>query len=141
MALPELLSLFASAFLAATLFPAQSEAVLVLLSHSGRFSPALLVGVATLGNVLGACVNWGIGRYLMHFQDRKWFPIKGPVMSKATVAYQRWGVWTLLLAWLPFIGDPLTLVAGIFRTRFLVFLPLVTVGKALRYCGVVALVG
>ena len=73
--------------------------------------------MATAGNVLGSVINWVLGRYLIHFQDRRWFPIKGHALEKATRAYQRWGVWTLLLAWVPLIGDPLTLVAGIFRTH------------------------
>ncbi len=137
--LAELLSLFASAFLAATLLPAQSEAVLVALQMTGNYSPPLLLVVATAGNVLGATVNWLLGRYMMHFQQRRWFPIKPQSLAKAEHYYKKWGVWSLLLAWVPFIGDPLTLVAGIFRTNILVFLVLVTIGKAARYAVVLAL--
>jgi membrane protein YqaA with SNARE-associated domain len=80
-----------------------------------------------------------LGRYLIHFKDRRWFPIKGKYLQKATSFYQKWGVWTLLLAWVPFIGDPLTLVAGIFRTNPWIFLLLVTLGKAARYSVIIAL--
>jgi membrane protein YqaA with SNARE-associated domain len=85
-------------------------------------------------------INWVLGRYLSRFQDRRWFPIKGRALERATRFYRRWGVWTLLLAWTPIIGDPLTLVAGIFRTRLRVFVPLVTAGKLARYLVVVTVV-
>jgi len=131
--LSELVILFASALLAATIFPAQSEMVLAGLHVAGNYSKWLLLIVATTGNVLGSVINWLLGRYLIHFQDRKWFPIKGRALDKSAAIYQKYGVWTLLLAWMPFIGDPLTLVAGIFRTNILLFLILVTIGKAGRY--------
>ncbi len=129
----ELALLFSSAFLAATLFPAQSELVLISLHATGRYSPATLLIVASLGNILGSVMNWLLGRYLLHFSDRKWFPIKKPTLDKATTLYQKYGIWTLLFAWLPFIGDPLTLVAGMLRTHILLFILLVTIGKVGRY--------
>jgi membrane protein YqaA with SNARE-associated domain len=132
--------LFLTAFLAATIFPAQSEILLGALHMAGTHTQATLVTVATAGNVLGSVVNWLLGRYLIHFQDRRWFPIKRPLIDRATAWYQRWGFWSLLLAWVPFIGDPLTLVAGILRENFWVFLLLVTIGKAARYLVVVAAV-
>jgi membrane protein YqaA with SNARE-associated domain len=133
----ELTGLFFTALLAATVLPAQSEFLLAGLHLTGRHDRFVLVAVATAGNVLGSVINWVLGRYLIHFQDRRWFPIKGRALEKATRFYQRWGVWTLLLAWTPIIGDPLTLVAGIFRTRLRVFVPLVTAGKLARYLGIV----
>ena len=135
--LPALSGLFLTALLAATVLPAQSEFVLAGLHLAGAHDRFILVAVATVGNVLGSTINWLLGRYLMHFQHQRWFPIKGRVLERAQHFYQRWGVWTLLLAWLPVIGDPLTLVAGIFRTSLWVFLPLVTIGKAARYLGIV----
>ncbi len=137
----ELLFLFSSAFLAATLLPAQSEAVLVALQLGGRHSPVALLGVATLGNVLGSCVNWLLGRYLLHFRDRRWFPANERQLERATRAYTRFGVWSLLLAWVPFIGDPLTVVAGLMQVRFALFAALVTVGKLARYAALMAAVG
>lgn len=134
----ELFTLFTASLLAATLVPAQSEAVLVALHVSGNHSASLLVLVATFGNVLGACINWLLGRYLLTFQQRRWFPVKPAAIENATRRYQRFGVWSLLFSWLPIIGDPLTLVAGFLRTNFVLFLVLVTLGKAARYMALVA---
>ena len=135
--LPALSGLFLTALFAATVLPAQSEFVLAGLHLARAHDKFVLVAVATVGNVLGSTINWLLGRYLIHFQDRRWFPIKGRVLERATRFYQHWGVWTLLLAWAPIIGDPLTVVAGIFRTPLCVFLPLVTIGKAVRYLAIV----
>ena len=129
----ELTVLFLSAFFAATLLPIQSELVLAALRTSSEYSTEMLLIVVTAGNVLGALLNWFLGRYLVHFKDRKWFPIKEKSLNKATRFYQKWGVWSLLLAWMPFIGDPLTMIAGMFRLNLPVFLLLVTIGKAARY--------
>jgi membrane protein YqaA with SNARE-associated domain len=130
--------LFFVSFLAATILPAQSELVLAALKNSGN-NLYLLVLVATVGNVLGAVVNFFIGRYLLHFKNKKWFPISDKMLKKATIFYQKWGTWSLLLAWVPLIGDPLTLVAGIFRTNIWLFLSLVTIGKAARYVAIIAI--
>ena len=81
----ELFSLFIVSFLAATILPAQSEMVLAGLQIAGKSSSVALVSVATLGNVLGAVVNWFLGKYLIHFQDRRWFPIKEKHIRKFTV--------------------------------------------------------
>lgn len=134
----ELLFLFTASLLAATIFPAQSEAVLVGLYLTGNYSPTLLIAVATCGNVLGACINWLLGRYLEHFKNRRWFLVKEAALDRAARTYQRYGVWTLLLSWVPIIGDPLTVIAGLLRTPFLIFLLLVTIGKLARYISVVA---
>ncbi len=134
----DLLLLFTASLLAATIFPAQSEAVLVGLKLTGNYSPTLLIALATLGNVLGACINWLLGRYLEHFKSRRWFPVKEAALDRAARTYQRYGVWTLLLSWVPIIGDPLTVIAGFLRTPFPLFLLLVTIGKLARYIAVVA---
>lgn len=130
--------LFLTAFVAATLFPAQSELLLAGLSASGSYDVGLLLLVATVGNVLGSALNWALGRYLMHFQDRRWFPVKPRMVERATAWFRRFGAWSLLFAWLPIVGDPLTLVAGILRVDLRLFLLLVTVGKAGRYAALVA---
>ena len=134
----DLLLLFAASLLAATIIPAQSEAVLVGLHLTGNYSPALLIAVATCGNVLGASINWLLGRYLEHFKTHRWFPVKEAALDRAARTYQRYGVWTLLLSWVPIIGDPLTVIAGLLRTPFPLFLLLVTIGKLARYIAVVA---
>jgi len=130
------LLLFSSAFLAATILPFYSEAFLFTLLHQGY--PALpLVAVATLGNTLGAVVNWGLGRYLLHFRHKRWFYFRDAEIERAQRWFQRYGVWSLLLAWLPIGGDVLTLIGGIMRVRFGLFVLLVGAGKAARYVVVV----
>jgi len=132
------LGLFFAAFGAATLLPMQSEAVLVGLLISGHYSLWLLLLVATLGNVLGSVVNWLLGRSVERFKTRRWFPVSASHLEKARTHYQRWGHWSLLFSWVPIIGDPLTLVAGVMREPLWRFLLLVTLAKGLRY-GVLAM--
>ncbi|OAE10730.1 hypothetical protein AZH11_25035 [Pseudomonas simiae] len=128
------LGLFFAAFGAATLLPMQSEAVLVGLLISGHYSLWGLLCIATVGNVLGSVVNWWLGRSVERFQARRWFPVSPRHLEKARAHYLRWGHWSLLLSWVPIIGDPLTLVAGVMREPFWRFLLLVTVAKGARYC-------
>jgi membrane protein YqaA with SNARE-associated domain len=130
------LLLFGSAFLAATILPFSPEVVLFALLREGG-DPFLLVLVATLGNTLGAVVNWGLGRYLLHFRDRKWFYFDAAQIDRAQRWYGRYGFWSLLFAWLPVGGDALTLIAGIMKLRLWLFLVLVGAGKGLRYVSVV----
>jgi membrane protein YqaA with SNARE-associated domain len=137
--IPGYLGLFFAAFGAATLLPLQSEAVLVGLLLSGNYNLWLLLGIATLGNVLGSVVNWWLGRWVEHFKQRRWFPVNDKQLEKARNHYDRWGHWTLLLSWVPIIGDPLTLVAGVMREPLWRFLLLVTLAKSVRY-GVLAAV-
>nr|WP_094300801.1 YqaA family protein [Imhoffiella purpurea] len=132
------LGLFGSAFLAATVLPFYSEVVLFALLRQGG-DPLWLVATATLGNTLGAVVNWVLGRYLLHFRDRRWFYFSRDQIDKAQRWFQRFGYWTLLLAWMPVGGDALTLIAGIMRVRLWVFLILVGLGKGVRYVSVVYL--
>ncbi|MBJ7515309.1 MAG: DedA family protein [Stenotrophomonas sp.] len=127
-----LLGLFLAALVAATLIPAQSEAVLVALLLDGGH-PALLVAVATAGNVLGSLVNWWLGRQAQRFQHRRWFPVSAASLERAQTWYRRHGRWALLLSWAPVIGDPITLAAGVMRERLGVFLPLVLIAKGGRY--------
>lgn len=128
--------LFGSAFLAATILPFYSEVVMFAMLRAGE-PPALLLLAATTGNTLGAVVNWVLGRYLLHFQHRKWFYFKPEQIARMQVWFQRYGVWTLLLAWMPVVGDPLTLVAGVMRVRLWLFLLLVGIGKSVRYIAVI----
>ena len=127
------LGLFFTAFLAATLVPLSSEAVLAALIAAEGFDLALLVVVATLGNTLGAVVNWWLGRYALHWRDRRWFPFSAEQLERASDWFNRYGVWTLLLSWLPVVGDPLTFAAGVLGVRFPLFLVLIAIGKGARY--------
>lgn len=125
--------LFAVAFIAATILPAQSETALVGLLVAGMQSPVLLVAVASLGNVLGAVVNWSLGRGVERFRDKRWFPVSPAALDRATGWYRRWGRWSLLLSWAPIGGDALTVAAGILREPLWSFLVLVTIAKTGRY--------
>jgi membrane protein YqaA with SNARE-associated domain len=129
------LLLFGSAFLAATILPFYSEVVLFAMLREGG-DAATLVAVATVGNTLGAVVNWWLGRYLLRFQERRWFYFSRAQVTRAQRWFQRYGFWSLLMAWAPVGGDALTLVAGIMRVRLWLFLVLVGTGKALRYISV-----
>ena len=128
-----LLSLFFAALLAATLIPTQSEAVLLGLMWSGAHATALLWLVATLGNVLGSLLNWWLGRSLSPVGDHRWFPFSATQMARASGWYRRWGYWSLLASWVPIIGDPLTLAAGMLREPLWRFLLIVTLAKGGRY--------
>lgn len=128
-----LVTLFIVALLAATLFPAQSEAVFGALVLRGEQPVWLLLAVATSGNVLGSVVNWLLGRFAMRFSDRRWFPVPAAPLARAQRWYARRGWIVLFGSWLPVVGDPLTLVAGLMREPFWRFLLIVTLAKSGRY--------
>ena len=134
-----LIALFVSAFLAATLLPAQSELSLAALVANEAAPLWQLLAVATLGNTLGSVVNWLLGRWCMRFADRKWFPVGEASLRKAEAWYRRHGRWSLLLSWAPVIGDPLTVAAGLLREPFGSFVVLVGVAKFARYVVVAAM--
>ena len=125
--------LFAAAFVAATILPAQSELLLGAMLVSGRFDATLLLAVATAGNVLGSVVNWVLGRYFAHYREKRWFPASPATMARAETWFARFGPAVLLLSWVPVIGDPLTVFAGVLRMRFTIFLLFVTIAKGGRY--------
>ena len=124
--------MFASAFLAATVVPFASEITLAAAIAAGGAVPWLVV-VATVGNTLGATVNWALGRYIERFRDRPWFPADARRIERAQAWFRRYGVWTLLLAWVPAVGEPMTVIAGAMRVRIVPFVILVAIGKGLRY--------
>lgn len=128
-----------SAFLAATLLPGSSEVLLTSLAITGSGDPALLLGVATIGNVMGSLANWFCGRFLSRFRNRPWFPVLPRRYEQAVAWYARYGRWSLLFAWVPIIGDPLTVVAGALSVPLGPFLVLVTIGKFTRYGVVLAI--
>lgn len=125
-------TLFVTAFLAATVLPAYSEVLFAGLQVAG-YAPLALWGWATAGNTLGAVVNWWLGRHLAALQHQRWFPIKPAQFATAQRWFQRWGVWSLLLSWAPVGGDALTVIAGMMRVRFPVFVMLTATGKGARY--------
>ncbi len=130
--------LFLSAFLSATLLPGTSEALLTALLLEGEADVALLLFAATAGNLLGSLVNWVLGRYFASFRERRWFPVTQASYDRAERWFTRFGSWSLLFAWLPVVGDPLTVAAGLLRVPFWRFFVLVGIGKAARYLFIAA---
>ena len=130
-------ALFISALIAATLVPMQSEAVLVGLLLAGEKPVAWLVVIVTAGNVIGAIINWYLGKLILRCQSHSWFPVSENRLNRARTWYSRYGRWSLLGSWLPIVGDPITVVAGTLGERFVPFLILVTISKGLRYVFVV----
>ncbi|OZB17574.1 MAG: hypothetical protein B7X58_04085 [Marinobacter sp. 34-60-7] len=130
------LTLFATAFAAATLLPAYSEILLGTLVSQGL--PLFWLWFwATLGNTLGSVVNGVIGRQVDRFKHKRWFPVSDAQLDKARQRFNRYGQWSLLLGWLPLGGDALTLVGGIMRVPWLNFVVLVAIGKGARYAFVI----
>ncbi|MDC0436697.1 DedA family protein [Candidatus Pelagibacter sp.] len=127
------LSLFAISFLAATILPFSSELTLAGLITTSNYDNLLLLIVASFGNILGSVVNWALGFYSRNLTTKKWFPFKDKQIKNSSKWFSKFGKWTLLFAWVPVIGDPLTLAAGLFRVKFAEFLILVTIGKISRY--------
>ena len=134
------LGLFTAAFLAATILPAYSELLFATLLSAG-YDPLALWCWATAGNTLGSAVNWLLGRYMLHFQQQRWFPFRPERLGAAQRWFQRYGVWSLLLAWLPVGGDALTFIAGMMRVKFPLFLGLTFIGKGARYALLLGFLG
>ena len=127
------LSLFAVSFLAATILPASSELTLVGLLSTKDYSGFGLLMSASFGNILGSTFNWFLGANLLFYAKKEWFPFSQNQIDRAKKWFQKFGLWTLLFSWVPIAGDPLTLVAGILKIRFWIFLMLVSIGKISRY--------
>lgn len=127
-----MLSLFLVAFVSATLLPGGSEVWLARLWCLGE--PAILLwAVATTGNTLGSLVNVAMGRYARQFQDRRWFPASPKRLAQAERWYHKLGEASLLLSWLPVVGDPLTVLAGLFRLPWWRAFLWIVVAKGVRY--------
>lgn len=120
-------------FLAATILPLSSELVLSTMLLTDSFDKYLLLVVASFGNIFGSSVNWYLGKKILIFKDKKWFPVNEKQIAKSEMYFKKYGIWSLLLAWVPIIGDPLTVIAGILRVNFFTFLLLVSVSKTSRY--------
>lgn len=130
-------ALFVLSFLAATVLPLGSEWLLITLILN-LFDPGSVVVVATVGNFLGACTTYGVGFWGSAFLLQRVLRIDTKQSEKATALFRRYGSWTLLLSWMPIIGDPLCLVAGTLRCNFFLFSVLVFIGKLARYAFIAA---
>ena len=135
------LSLFSISFLAATVLPFSSELTLAGLISTSNYDNLLLLVVASFGNVLGSVFNWSLGFYSRNLSTKKWFPFKKTQIERSSKWFSKFGKWSLLFAWLPIVGDPLTFVAGLLRVRFLDFIILVAIGKVSRYLIIFYLIG
>jgi len=124
---------FLISFLSATILPLGSEGALLFYASDGSLSVLFLWLVASLGNTLGGVVNWWLGLYLLRYQDKNWFPVSHTTRLKTEKIFNRYGIWSLLFTWLPVVGDGIALISGVLRTSIWYFLPLVFVGKAIRY--------
>lgn len=126
------LGLFVAAFLAATILPLSSEVVLSVLLLNG-LSPVGLVAVATVGNVLGSLTNYGLGYWASLEVVKRWLKMSEEEFVRAELRFKKYGLISLCFAWVPVIGDPITVVAGILRIRLVWFVLLVLAGKLIRY--------
>ena len=127
------INLFVISFLAATILPLSSEITLAGLMVAQSYNNFILLLAASVGNILGSSFNWVLGIYSRKFESKKWFPFNQNQMQRSSKWFLKYGKWSLLFAWLPVVGDPLTFIAGTMQTRFLSFLVLVTIGKVARY--------
>lgn len=128
--------MFSAALIAGTVLPflpGSSELVLAGFLAAGQGDPWLLVLSATTGNIIGSIINYFIGRYVSGLAGRRWFPATEAQMQRASTAFNRYGVWILLMSWLPAAGDLITTIAGLLRTDFRLFLVLISIGKFFRY--------
>lgn len=127
--------LFIVAFGAATILPFQSEIVFIALQLQGNINIWWIIAFASVGNILGSGLNYALGWYIEKFRGRRWFPVTQAQLDRAREWYLKYGVWTLLVSWLP-LGDALTVIAGVMRTNVWLFFLLVGIAKITRYMGV-----
>lgn len=125
--------LFISGLLSATLLPGSSEALLLFRLHEGQEYWLVLLLSVTVGNVLGSLITYAMGLAGNRLAHQKWLGISEASLARAEAWFRRWGVFSLLLAWLPVVGDPLCLLAGLMRMNPWLFTLLVAIGKAGRY--------
>ena len=126
-------SLFISSFLSSTILPGHSEIILTAFIFLKKYPIMNLIFFASIGNILGSILNWCIGYFLTNLKDRKWFPINKLQLTRASSWFLKYGKWTLFLSWVPIIGDPLTIIAGIFRVPIYTFIFIVSLAKTMRY--------
>ena len=126
-------SLFLVSFLGGSILPVSSELTLVGLLSGNNYNELALLVSASLGNILGAVCNWALGFYLLQYINKRWFPFTHKQIEKASLWFKKFGLLSLLFAWVPIVGDPLTFAAGVLKVRFSFFLLLVSLGKIGRY--------
>ena len=126
-------SLFISSFLSSTLLPGHSELTLTTFIFLKKYSIIDLIIFASIGNILGSILNWCMGYYLTNLKNKKWFPINTLQLTRPSSWFLKYGKWTLFFSWVPVIGDPLTIIAGVFRVPIYTFILIVSIAKIMRY--------
>jgi len=126
-------SLLISSFLSSTLLPGHSELTLTAFILLKKYSIIYLIFFASVGNILGSILNWCMGYYLTNLKNKKWFHINTLQLTRASTWFLKYGKWTLFFSWVPIIGDPLTIIAGIFRVPIYTFILIVSISKIMRY--------
>jgi membrane protein YqaA with SNARE-associated domain len=131
--------LFLAALAAGSIFPVPSEAALVAMILTSDNPVWIAVAVATTGNVTGSMINWFLGRGIERLRGTRWFPVSEASVERAGRWYHKYGRWSLLLSFVPIIGDPLTIIAGVMKESLWFFVAVVTIAKLGRYVAVAAL--
>tara|TARA_B110000008_G_scaffold159701_1_gene160397 strand:+ start:334 stop:771 length:438 start_codon:yes stop_codon:yes gene_type:complete len=127
------ITLFISSFISSTILPGHSEITLTTFIFLNKYNIINLIFIASLGNILGSILNWYLGFHFVKFKEKKWFPINKRQLEKASLWFLNYGKWSLFLSWVPLVGDPLTVVAGVLRVPIITFLIIVSISKILRY--------
>jgi membrane protein YqaA with SNARE-associated domain len=127
-------------FLAATILPFSSEIFLSVMILSKKYELGLLLFFASFGNICGSIVNWYLGKKILIFQSKKWFPVNSNQLNKSQKIFNKYGSWSILFAWVPIIGDPITVLSGVLNMNFLKFVILVTISKVSRYIFLIYLI-
>ena len=127
-------------FLAATILPLSSELILSTMLLTDTFDKFLLLIVASFGNIFGSSINWYLGKKILIFKDKRWFPASERQIARSEIYFKKYGIWSLLLAWMPIIGDPLTIIAGVLNVKFYTFITLVSISKISRYIFIIFIV-
>ena len=126
-------SLFVVAFMVATIIPFGSEVYFITLLSLGEYNNLFLLIVVSVGNIFGSLFNWLCGFYVNYFIKKSWFPINNKIINSGNKIFTKYGKWSLLFSWVPFIGDPIRLAAGSVRCPLIPFMILVSIGKFARY--------
>jgi membrane protein YqaA with SNARE-associated domain len=121
--------------------PGSSEIAMAGLLATGAGAPAPLLIFAIGGTVIGATANYVIGWHLARLTERRWFPISPVARQRTSEWFRRYGIWLIVMCWLPTAGDAITLVAGLLRADFRAFLILATAGKTFGHVAVASGVG
>lgn len=129
----QLLLVFIAGAISASILPGTTEVAMATAIGAFKLAPIPVIAAATAGSVAGSGVQWAIGRFLASYRDHRRFPLKAADYDKYAAWFQRYGVWALIMSWLPGVGDVLTLVGGLFRTPFWLSMVLVGLAKGARF--------